>query len=671
MRVLRALLLGVTAALSPTDAGGLPVDCLADPQVGDTIAAIFARASGCDPNVDGVSSAADLPKTAEFSALPECPEAGATLAVEIDDRSGEEGATLQVSGALVEPSCRSPLLATSYAVRPRCSADTTAPCAEVAGLVSGLWRHRFAKLGSADAQLQYRKTLIASDTIPDTVGFTHFAGSLTVTSTANSGDGSLRIALQSASALPKPLLIRFSDLRFPAGVPTAIQLEFQLTALEADDVTIDGTDANGDVGNRIVDAQGLPFGTLSISGERNHIVGLGLRNAGGANRDVLRIGGPAAIGNVIERCVIADSAGGDAVSVDDGAGAGFDETVTVIRDCEISGAADKGIKVTTGAYARVEGSRIHDNTNGGVQSTLGGHLETVENVIEDNVGGSAQNGVAVQGFDPLTGASTLASQGDIVRRNGANGATARGYSLMRFRDGYLAANGSSGLRVFNDLGEPAIGSAEGTTLACNGVDGAVAADDSRLDLGGGELGSRGNNALTQNDLPGGGANLRNATSNTVYAINNQWENCGNGTTCDDRAIAARDLSDDGLRTVFDPAQAQRGLQAPIVTRVSPAKGRAGDLLRIYGLRFNAIDGHFDERSCEDVAGRNQCIPLRGNCVRIGGIAAPVEAVTPTMLVVRWPFTCAFPVPLVVTVDHGSVGMSSEPFVVCSNLAAAD
>jgi len=56
-------------------------------------------------------------------------------------------------------------------------------------------------------------------------------------------------------------------------------------------------------------------------------------------------------------------------------------------------------------------------------------------------------------------------------------------------------------------------------------------------------------------------------------------------------------------------------------------------------------------------------------VQINGASAPVEAVTPTMLIVRWPFTCAAPVPLVVTTDQGSTGASSAPFTVCTNGAA--
>jgi hypothetical protein len=187
-----------------------------------------------------------------------------------------------------------------------------------------------------------------------------------------------------------------------------------------------------------------------------------------------------------------------------------------------------------------------------------------------------------------------------------------------------------------------------------------------LDAGGGELGSRGGNAFTQNNLPAGDANLRNATADIVNALNNQWEHCGNEPTCDDDAIAARDLNDDGLRTVFSPAQAHRAPVAPVIERVSPSKGRAGDLVRIYGSGFNAIDGHFSELTCADVPGRNRCVPLRGNCVRLGGIEARVEAVTPTMLVVRRPTTCAAPVPLSVTVGKGSSGIESQPFPVCTD-----
>jgi hypothetical protein len=666
MHRLRALLVGGAAAFAAATAyAGAPDACAGDPQIDAVVAAIFADADACDANMDDAISGADLAAAIEVRALPACPRDGASLALAIDNRSGGAGAAVTLSGELIEPSCRTRNLDRSYFAELECAGDPNSPCAVVDGLTPGLWRHRSQSGRDRGLQLQYRKTLLIADAVPERLQFTVFASVLTIDSFANAGDGSLRNALQSAAALPKPLLIRFHDLVFPAGVPTVIGLDFQLTTLATDDVTIDGTDELGDVGNRIVDARGLPFGVLSITGARNRIIGLGFRNAGGSNRDVVQISGAAAGGNAIERCIIDGSANGDGVSVDAAAGA---DVVNVVRDCEILGADDKGVKVTTGARARVETSWVHHNINGGVQATLGGHLETVENLIEDNSGGSAQNGMSIQGFDPISGSSTLMSQGDVVRRNGANGATVRGFALAEIRDGYLAANESSGLRVFNDLGTPAVALAEGTALVCNQVDGAAVADGSRLDLGGGDLGSVGNNALTQNNLPEGAANLRNATENVVSALNSQWEHCGTETTCNDAEIAADDLSDGGQRTIFSPAQAHRALQPPIVTRVSPAKGRAGELLRIYGLRFNAIDGHFDEQQCEDVVGRNRCVPLRGNCVRIGGIAAPVEAVTPTMLVVRWPLTCVSPVPLAVTTDQGSTGLTSETLTVCTAAA---
>jgi hypothetical protein len=221
------------------------------------------------------------------------------------------------------------------------------------------------------------------------------------------------------------------------------------------------------------------------------------------------------------------------------------------------------------------------------------------------------------------------------------------------------------LRVFNDIGNPASARVEGTSAVCNGVDGAVVADGSFADLGGGPSSSQGNNAFTQNNLPAGGANLRNATMSRLDAVNNQWENCGNASECDHDRIAALDLSDRGTNTSFVPAQAHRA-QEPVLTRVWPSKGREGDLLRVFGSGFNVIDGHFAEDNCADVSGRNRCVPLRGNCVRIGGVSAPVEAITPTMLVVRWPFTCIEPVSLVVTVDQGPTGVDSHPLTVCTN-----
>jgi hypothetical protein len=415
-----------------------------------------------------------------------------------------------------------------------------------------------------------------------------------------------------------------------------------------------------------VDAGGLPIGVLSITGAHNHIIGLRLRDAGEGNRDALNISGPQAEANIVEQVIVDGATSADGIGIDQSAGTDFAESANVVWNCEVRGAADKGIKVTTGSHARIENCWVHDNVNGGIQAALGGHVQAWYNVVERNQGGSAQNGLSANPLDsPSAGEfSELLTQGNISRGNGANGISVRA-SVAEIRDDYLAGNGSSGLRVFNDVGDPADARVEGTSAVCNGVDGAVVADASTADLGGGPLGSPGNNAFTQNNLPGGGANLRNSTDLVVYALDNQWENCGSGSVCDYGRIAALDLSDHGLNTIFFPAQAHRA-QPLLLAAVSPTKGRQGELLRIFGSGFNVIDGHFAEDNCSDVAGRNRCFPLRGNCVRIGGVSAPVEAVTPTMLVVRWPFTCIGPVKLVVSVDQGPTGSTSQPLTVCTN-----
>ena len=188
---------------------------------------------------------------------------------------------------------------------------------------------------------------------------------------------------------------------------------------------------------------------------------------------------------------------------------------------------------------------------------------------------------------------------------------------------------------------------------------------SQADFGGGALGSPGGNAFTENNLPGGFENLFNQTGSQLFAINDQWEHCGRNTSCDDASIAAYDVSDHGRTTMFSPAQAHRSHFAPAVVGVRPSQGVAGDLVRIFGNGFNVIDGHAADATCPDLATRNRCQPLRGNCVRIGDVSAPIEALTPTMIAVRLPVSCIQPISLTVTTQEGGI---SAPVMFCTNAA---
>jgi hypothetical protein len=288
----------------------------------------------------------------------------------------------------------------------------------------------------------------------------------------------------------------------------------------------------------------------------------------------------------------------------------------------------------------------------------------MDNLVERSIGeATAQNGFSVNGSAPESEAvpSQLFAYGNIARFNGGNGLSLRGYSVGFLDGNYFSANQRDGIRLSTEGQNPSA-VIEGSSAVCNAVNGATVEGMAQGDFGGGSLGSRGGNAFTQNNLPGGNENFLNLTGDTAFAVNNQWEHCGTAATCTEQTVADYDISDHGRLTLFKPAQAHRTQRAPAITALRPSSGTAGDLVRIIGSGFNAIDGH-DAQQCADLTVRNRCAPLRGNCVRLGDVPALLEAVTPTMLVIRLPFTCVEPVPLTVTTQGGGI---SAPVLICTN-----
>lgn len=603
------------------------------------------------PTVTATATATSTPT------LPPCPPDGAALTFVLDNPAGIEALDVAVSGYRLAASCQAaPELALTYD-----TAGRELP-PRLTGLAPGVWVHTVQVHKPETGQVQHRETLLLSAGAGDNEArFTVFPAVATVRTVEDGvAADSLRDALTTAQAAPKPFLIQFADAAFPAGVKTTITLASALPRLQADDVTIDGIDATGAAGMRIVDAAGLDIPALSIAGARNRVIGLGLTGAGGSNRDVLSINGAGAWGNRIERCTVTTATTGDGIGIDDNAGMDLAGTANVVIRSAISGAADKGIKVTTGAYARIEESLIRDNRNGGIQVTLGGRVLARDNIVEENTGpdDTARNGISANGGDGVL--SELATNGNIVRRNGANGIVVLGTARAELANDYLAANATAGLRVYNRGSDAATAIAQGLAAACNGTHGASVEDTSGVDFGGPS--SAGHNAFTQNGRSGAGDNFRNATAAPVMALNNQWEQCGRSTVCDDGAVAAYDISDHGVHTAFVPAQAHRSQRAPVVTAARPLAGRAGELVRLFGTGFNAIDGHSNDAQCVDLETRNSCSPLRGNCVLIDGVEARVEAVTPTMLAVRMPFACVEPVSISVRIQGGG---TSTPFTLCT------
>jgi hypothetical protein len=225
-----------------------------------------------------------------------------------------------------------------------------------------------------------------------------------------------------------------------------------------------------------------------------------------------------------------------------------------------------------------------------------------------------------------------------------------------------------------------------------------------LDLG---LGGRdaGRNALAWNanpsdDLVRFGVNLVNqaAAVRSIQALGNQWEHCGLEAACNVPAVRSLDMRPRAAAaTIADTQGGHRGGPPPVVTRVVPARPRAGDFVRVYngsldslGGTFNAVDG----MACTDpgAAGDGQpaglpadpCSPESprvveqnraigaGNTVTLslGGetLDADVHAVTPTMLIFRMPVDCFAPGTLVVTRGNDA---PSAPVTLCDPGACAD
>ncbi|OFV89618.1 MAG: hypothetical protein A3J75_07525 [Acidobacteria bacterium RBG_16_68_9] len=355
--------------------------------------------------------------------------------------------------------------------------------------------------------------------------------------------------------------------------------------------------------------------------------------------------------------------GDDGIAVRNSAGTGG---ANVIRDCEVTGAFDKGIKVSDFGVARVERSHVYGNRDGGLQATLSGMLTAGENLVEDNLGTTSANGIATNG--PAVGSNLparLDTRGNICRGNALRGISIRNLSEATLRDDYLCGNSRTspgfGLAIL-DIGRPVADiTIAGVASVYNGG-GLAITGASSADLGG--KGSPGNNVFAFNGATGqtSAANVQNHSAQVIAATNNQWEHCGRGWICDEAAIRQADVfSATGAGAVtISPSQPHHRRSPPTITAAVPSFAAAGEIVRLYGSGFDAIDGNGPEASCETIEELNTCRPRRGNCVFIDRQPVEVIAVTPTMLVIRAPFTCVRPVTIAVRTKYAR-GTARFPF----------
>lgn len=607
-----------------------------------------------------------------------CPPTGAALTLGLTVVEGALTGPSTLSGVLTTPSCDDDRLATTYQVTLTCDPADPASCrGTVEGLRPGLWVHRIEVVeGEAAGRRQARRSLLLDasagahaltwqsyrhvqvvDSLDDAVGCTHC----------------LRAALAAADVGLKPALLHFAP-----PLAGSIVLAAALPPLSGGALTIDGFDLDGLPHTRTIDANGLNAATLRITSAGNRVDGLRLASSGG-DSDTLLIEGPEAnanrldtvaiLGRAVDPCQVGEAigcmldgvcvvpgpslprgaCGDDGIAVRDFAG---DAAANLILHADVRGARDKGIKASDHGVARVERSLITGNTDGGLQATLGGQLVAIENEVRTNRGtptssGIAANGAAVGSLAP----ALLETRGNLVVDNALRGLSVRSLSIATLRDDFVCGNGTAGrddgfgLAVLDAAGRSARADLRGAALLHNQGGGALIGNASEANLG--TSAALGHNAFAFNGVgdPLMPVNLRNETAHSIEAIGNQWEHCGARIPCDLPRVRARDIFRASLSSMvaIAPALATAPRSAPVITAIEPPFAAAGDLVRLYGSGFDAVEGAGD--SCQAIELANTCRPVRGNCVFIDRQPAAVVAVTPTMLVVRAPFTCVAPVPV--------------------------
>ncbi len=692
-----------------------------------------------------------------------CP-ASAAVVVFAENLSADASVTVAVAGELRDAAATCDGAgATAYAATFECRGTGIVRCGTLPDLRPGAWVNRLeVTVADSAPQVQARRAVfLAGGGVSNALTWTVYPRAFVVAAAA---EADLRAALDAAAgftaAADGPALVTFDPAAFPgAGAPVAIALTSGICDVDhrraalcvtGSRIVVDALDANAARGGVVWTAAGIPAPLVRVYGADDVFRGVVFEGSGDPSltvqADTVAVTGADARRDRLEQCLVRGPAKGDAVSVDSGAGAPIEtsDDAVVIDDCELTGAQDKGVKVTRGGHATVRASCIHDNRNGGLQSTLGGTLAALQNLVQHNVPGSSQSGISAGSAGESPARNALVTGGNIVRFSGARGLAAIDAADAVFRDDYVADNQYAGVRIESatvGVGAPSV-AVEGVAMVCNhdgGITGTCrssGSDDTALctsdadccTLPGAccagdptcvaparctppapqgfgavvaacdgcsapqvELGTAadpGRNAFTLNvnSYPNAhGANLLHAAAGVdVSAQDDQWEHCGGGSVCDTTAVALADVQlVAGASVELGTAAAARS-GVPTPRSISVARPHAGDLVRIFGENFNAIDAAACAQSTEPVAPCSSENPRvaqanrgnrYGNRLRItmgGATFQPdVDAATPTMLAFRMPVDCFAPATLVVSKRDPDGVFRSGTIALCDAGGCAD
>ena len=543
------------------------------------------------------------------------------------------GASIDLHGELLNPAgtCTGGTGQIRYDYTGPCDLGAGIPCTTMHDLQPGSWVHRI-RVTVADSDLQeqaQRRVLVAGapPEVRNALDWTIYPRTFVVANKDDVGLGSLRSQLDAAEAYTrdtpdKPALVTFAFSR--DAVPGTIALtrgpcepepsRHAALCFTGSRVVVDGLDQNGLPGAVVWSVDTRDLSVLRLYGADNVFRGIVFdgtqETAPTSQLDTITITGGDAHGNRIEQSVVRGPTGGDAVSVEATA------NNNVIIDSELTRAADRGMKINAGG-ATIVGSCVHDNEDGGILATFGGAIAAVENVIQRNPG--PKNGLTILSTTDVTSKAT--TQGNVIRFHDRRGVTISDNAEASLNDDYIANNTIKGVVVTRDVvcpnqtTKPPSARLHGVGVVCNGdgtpdTAGAVtfaaaycithpacpAPHDCTPPVPAsctpttchypapvvsyGTAEEPGLNAFTANQE----SNFRvDGIATTIPAQGNQWEACPNGSPCDGRPISPSNALVD-LGTVPDP----RGANDLHLTRVSPPRPRAGDVVRVYGETFDAM-----------------------------------------------------------------------------------
>lgn len=505
--------------------------------------------------------------------------------------------------------------------------------------------------------------------------------------------------------------------------------------LNGDRIVIDGRDEERGQRGAELNVGTLKHPVVRVYGRDAELRGLVLRGTHSADpvqdpqADTVDFMSTSRRSAVVDSTVLGPSHG-DAVGAQCGAG-GSDADANLVVDSTVRAAQDKGVKVATGAVQLVSGSCIADNENGGIQATDGGRAIARENVVQHNVPDEAENGIFANenDVDAAFGRSSVTTRGNIVRFSGNRGLSVVADATGDFRDDYVARNQYAGARV--ESTQPGVrpeATFRGVAFVCNKVErlsgscsspaGRPCLDDGDCAAGArctstfpegqglsigfaggcscvtapcacpapavtlGDGGSGGAEiALTENqrDQSQGGRNLVFGVPGATFAAGGtQWEDCSDASCDPTHAEAIRIahvLAADGATVTVSPL-VRSDARPRTLLEVSPARPRAGDVVRVYGTGFDAVLGNALSTACQQppARGADFCDPSEpelaqinrgadGNRLRllirsavssVPAVPLDLVAVTPTMLAFRMPTDCFGPHKLTLNFEGGQI-----------------